>query len=113
MWNVISAVVATAANTYISGSQFTFKWNFHIGERSRTESLIYTRAVISREEQWLCPQSLQKQETKQNLWGMFVFSIICLHHNVVGKDVVMGGIETQKPSVPGDSWPVIGALGCN
>lgn len=44
-------MVATAANTYISGSQFTFKWNFNIGERSHTESLIYMKPVLRREEQ--------------------------------------------------------------
>lgn len=43
--------MATAANTYISGSQFTFKWNFNIGERSHTESLIYMKPVLRREEQ--------------------------------------------------------------
>lgn len=68
-------MVATAANTYISGSQFTFKWNFNIGERSHTESLIYRKPVLHSEEQ--C--SLLGQERKETSGNPFVFSVVYSH----------------------------------
>lgn len=86
MQNVIPAAVATAANTYISGSQFTFKWNFNIGERSRAGTLIYMKTVFSREDQCTCSQSAETGAT-QTSGDMFVSSIIydCLPADAVGQ----------------------------
>lgn len=88
-------MVATAANTYIFGNQFTFKWNFNIGERSHTESLIYMKTLYSREEKCTCSHNLQRQETKQTVRYMFVSSIIYLHLEEVGKDGEKGGREKE------------------
>lgn len=43
MHDAIPAAVAAAANTQISESQFTFKWNFNFGDRNHSESLIYRK----------------------------------------------------------------------
>lgn len=79
-------MVATAANTYISGSQFTFKWNFNIGERSHTESLIYMKTAFSREEQGMCSRSPPGQQSEQTSGDRFVFSIVSLHLDAVDKE---------------------------
>lgn len=84
-------MVATAANTYILRNQFTFKWNFNIGERSHSETLIYMKTVFSREEKCTCSHNQQRQETKQTSRYMSVFSVIYLHLEKVGKDGEGGG----------------------
>ena len=116
-------MVATAASTYISGSQFTFKWNFNIGERRHTGTFVYVKTVFSSEEQCTRSQSAET-ETTQTSGDMFVFSIIYLPADAVGKDGEGGGgrggsmgqacqLSSSWRSVISVSDPLFGAWGAN
>lgn len=99
--------MATAANTYISGSQFTFKWNFNIGERSHAGTLIYMKTVFSREEQCTGSQSAETGAT-QTSGDMFVSSIIydCFPADAVGQAGEGGEGGSGAGRVHGAGLPV-------
>lgn len=108
-------MVATAANTYISGSQFTFKWNFNTGERSHTESLIYMKPVLRGEEQCTVCRDRRGRKLQETRLFSQMFTHISMqwtkrrgHKRGWGtRKIQITGLASFP--VPG---PIIGTLGC-